>query len=129
MVHFTAGDLVDGLAFLEPVERRAILFGMELALSCPAVITMTHADALKMRLTAIAESVVYRQPRHIRLAYLFWTELPGGVLAPLIDLEDRLRGAFGGMSWEDLRRSYQDMLWIDEGLDAEHFAAILRSAG
>lgn len=125
MVHFTAGDLVDGLAFLEPVERRAILFGMETRTDCGGVIVMTHAKAALMDLSPLAAAVVKFQPRHIRLSYLFWKEIGNGLIAPLIGLEDSVRGAFGGMSWEDLDRSYQDMLWLDEALEAEHFSSML----
>ena len=126
---FTAGDLVEGLAYLEPVARRAVLFGLEQRLSIGDVIEMTHARARGMQLTPIADAAVTQCARHIRLHYVFWTTLPDGLIAPLIDLGRQVTAAFGGMSWADLQSAYARMEWVDHQVDAEHFLMLVRREG
>jgi hypothetical protein len=129
VVPFTVGDLVEGLAFLEPVERRAVLFGLEQKLPIDTVIDMTHARAARLNLTPIADAAIKQCPRHIRLHYIFWGQLQDGLIAPLLDLERQVTGAFGGMTWDDLSVAYSNMLWVDHDHDAEHFLMLARQQG
>jgi hypothetical protein len=126
---FTAGDFVEGLAFMDAGWRRAVLFGMEQRLSCNAVIELTHARVAAMELTELSRAIVQQQPRHIRLNYLFWHTLDSGMVLPLIGLEAMLQGAFGGMSWDDLAHAYRNMPWVDFELEHDHFMMTARELG
>ena len=126
---FTAGDLIEGLSFLEPTWRRAVLFGLEQGLDAESVVTMTHKRARQMRLTELARAVVEQSPRHIRLEYLFWQQLQDGLVTPLIGFADQVRVAFAGMEWATLLGLYPKMVWLDLEFEAEHFAMTARELG
>lgn len=126
---FTAGDLREGLEYLPLVYRLAVIFGLEQRLAVDQVIETTYASAYAKTMTPFAESAVAQCPRHIRLNCLFWTELPDGLLCPLLDLEEQVRAAFGGMSWGDLRAAYSTMVWIDHDDEASKFLAAVRQQG
>ncbi len=125
---FTAGDLVDGLAFMEPTARRAVLFGVDNALRPGEVTQMTHKKALWMTLSPLSAEIVKTAVRHIRIDNLFWTE-EGGVLQLLTGIDRTVAECFGGMSLADLTACYQRMVWIDEQLEADYFLAIARQEG
>lgn len=125
-VQFTAGDLIEGLAYMEPVQRRAVLFGLEQRLpSVDRISMLGYREALKMPLTDLGLEIVRHQPRHIRLPFLFWEEGPRGV-RPVLGLDNVVRTSFGGMSYADLLGAYQTMAWIDDELETEFF---IREAG
>lgn len=126
---FTVGDLCEGLGFLESTARRAVVFGLEQRLTSSEVVEMTHAGAAKLQLTPLAEAAVKQCPRHIRLHYVFWGQLPDGMITPLLNLERQVEGAFGGMSWMDLRAAYERMVWIDHQHDTEHFIMMAKRQG
>ena len=126
---FTVGDLCEGLGFLEPNARRAVVFGLEQRLTCSDVIEMTHAGVAKLQLTPFATAAVKQCPRHIRLHYVFWGQLQDGMITPLLNLERQVEGAFGGMSWMDLRAAYERMVWVDHQHDTEHFLMMARRHG
>lgn len=128
-IPFTAGDLVEGLGFLEPVARRAVLFGLEQGLSVDEVIELTHARASSMHLTPLAFAALEHCPRHIRLHYVFWATLQDGMITPLLGLERQVEAAFGGMSWSDLTAAYATMIWVDHECDAENFLMHARQQG
>lgn len=128
-VPFTAADLIDGMSFMEPVYRRAVLFGLEQKMSVQEVTNITHARARLHELTPFSEEILKQQPRHIRLNYVFWAELSDGLITPLIDLEATVQASFGLMSWDDLTRAYAGMIWTDEQIDAEHFIMVARMEG
>lgn len=129
IVHFTAGDLVEGLRELDEVERRAVVFGLEQRLECASVVGMTHEKLKQMRLTPLASKMVSSQPRHLKLNAVFWRDLGNGVLSPLIALDRKVFEAFSGMTWEGLLRLYPSMLWIDEQIEAEHFRRTAQGNG
>lgn len=117
---FTAGDLVEGLEYLDPQVRRAILFGLETHLSPAAVSELTFREAAHMRLSEVARRIVAVQPQHFRIPYVFWIEVDGFAL-PILDLERQVCGAFGGMSWLDLTIAYENMVMVDENADHDDF--------
>jgi hypothetical protein len=87
---------------------------------------MTHTRLERYSLTLITKQIVRVQPKHERLAYLFWRELEDGLIAPLFGLAEHTQAAFGGMTWLDLQVRYASMLWIDEEVEAESFALMAK---
>lgn len=120
---FTAGDLREGLEFLPLVYRRAVIFGLEQRLTLQEIMGLSHSEVYSRTLTPFAESAVAHCERHPRLSCVFWHELSDGLISPLLDLEDQVCAAFGGMGWSDLARAYLTMAWLDHEREAEDFLA------
>jgi hypothetical protein len=128
-VPFTATDFIDGLSNMDPVYRRAVLFGLEQQLDASEVIDMTWRLALQLPLTELARKCVASAPRHIRLPYLFWTEDDSGMQTPLLQLHERVLDGFYGRSWSELQHAYQAMVWIDFKSEEERFIQQMRDEG
>jgi hypothetical protein len=128
-IRFTAGDLIEGLSFLDVVCRRAVLFGLEQGLGVRDVIWMTYDRARTLRLTRLSKRVLQEMPRHITLDFVFWHELEGGAVAPLTRLESDTAAAFAGITWETLQRSYASMAWVDSEAEADDFMRVARAEG
>jgi hypothetical protein len=128
-LRFTAGDLIEGLSFLDVVARRATLFCLEQGLDPSRVVTLTHGDAARLPLTPIGRTVLRESPRHVLFPLLFWRELGQGVLSPLSDLEGEVSAAFAGMTWRQLRDHYTHMAWVDAEIEGEDFARRAREEG
>ncbi len=124
---FTAGDLVEGLAFMDVVERRAVLFGIDTSLTADQVCEITHTQALQLQLTPLSAEIVRASPRHIRFDRLFWAIDAGGLVVPMLNLNRTVAECFGGMDLADLTAAYKRMQWIDYQLEADFFMAQLRA--
>jgi hypothetical protein len=128
-VVFTTGDLVEGLSFLKTVERRATVFGMEQRLPARKVVALSRTAVTMMPLTDLARSMVDAQVPHPKLPYLFWTHSQDGKVMPLLDLEAKVRTAFGGMSWSDLQAAYTGMVQVDAEAELRSFRAAFATCG
>jgi hypothetical protein len=129
IVRFTAGDLTEGLGFLDVAQRRATLFGLEQNLTVSEVIGMTHRLALMLPLSDLSRSIVYETARHIRLDLLFWTTNDRGLMQPLLTLGQDVQAAFAGMTWDQLQHHYHTMAWVDSEIEGEDFMRLAREEG
>jgi hypothetical protein len=121
-VPFTAGDLVEGLSFMEPTYRMGALFGLETGLTAVQVTDLTFSNLKGLEFKSeLGRAVLAQRVRHLRLPYVFWLTLENGLAMPLMYLEEQVRAAFGGMSWSDLQRAYDRMVWIDDQVESDCF--------
>jgi hypothetical protein len=129
IVRFTAGDLTEGLGFLDVAQRRATLFGLEQNLTVSEVIGMTRRVAMMLPLSDLSRSIVYETTPHIRLDLLFWTTDDSGVIRPLLTLGHDVEVAFAGMPWYQLQHHYHTMAWVDSEIEGEDFMRLAREEG
>lgn len=121
-VTFTAGDLVEGLSYMEPTYRAGALFGLEAGLTAAQVTDLTFSQLKSLEIKSeLGRAVLAQRVRHMRLPYVFWLTLENGLAMPLMYLEEQVKAAFGGMTWEDLQRAYARMVWVDEQVESECF--------
>jgi hypothetical protein len=122
-------NLTEGLSYLEPVQRRAVLFGLECQIPLEDVVDLTHAQTARMQLSPICQSIVSQSPRHLRLPYLFWEQSEDGLVMPLLTIADDVQRAFPGSTWPGLLALYRCMVWVDHEVDMEDFMRVSREVG
>lgn len=119
--YYTVGQLRNGLEQLSRPRRAAILFGLDSDIDLYKIVTLTWADAkkpeLRWKMNSFAKSILSDQPRHISSPYVFWSFKEASPM-PLFGLEQDVFDAFG-MTWQELRLAYKNMIWIDEEIEAQ----------
>ena len=122
---FFADELLDGLERLAPSRRAACLFALESGLAPDFVTELTWRRLQVQSLPPLALEVLLtaQRVRHIRLPYVFWEWATDKIAAPLLRFRGDVEQAFD-CEWEDLRKKYQSMVFIDRKADARHFLAL-----
>lgn len=118
------GDLKQWLTRLPGTARRqAMLFGLEMGLSSGQLVELEWSDLASLHLTAFAKALLFGQPRHMRLPYVFWEISPAGnIVHPLFGLADDVWKATDGIGYDRLLKLYRDMVPIDSELDLADFS-------
>ncbi len=65
---------------------------------------------------------VRSQPVHIASKYVFWLTSANDKPVPMFGFESLVIDTYG-FSWHELIEVYENLIWIDEFLDAEDFAS------
>jgi hypothetical protein len=119
--NFTLGDLRTLLAPLSNTRKQAVLYTLDTHGTLDHTIILGWKEALRMPASEFAKDIIRAQPRHLRLDYVFWEYHETGQACPLIGLEDDLKEVTMGRSFADLQALYDNMIWIDSRVEAEHF--------
>lgn len=122
---FTMADLRESLAALSEPRRRAVLFALDTGLSPQQVEMMSWAEASKLKVGALAASILKYTPRHISLDAVFWEELIPDYPTPVVGIEDSLV-KFCGLEFDWLVYFYGRMAWVDLGRSDKAFKTAVK---
>jgi hypothetical protein len=125
---FTLADLRALLAPLSTVRRASVLYTLDSHGTLEDTVMLSWKDALRNHHTEFTRDIVRSQPRHLRLDYVFWEYLDGGMAVPLFGLEDNVRELTMGRSFPDLQALYDRMIWVDTNAEAADFGRALSGA-
>jgi len=121
---FTVSDLCEILEPLSPERRRAAIFALDMSMSPKDVLLLDWKTARRLqgrqKLTALAETIIRAQPRHMRLDYVFWEFLETRIAAPLFGFEEELQTTTG-FDFTALLMLYKKMVWVDAEAEVMDF--------
>lgn len=126
----TIGDFTDALYFAElsTVRRKAMLFALVTGTKPEDVVALTWNKALRMKFTPLVSAILFSQPRHIRLNYVFWEEIDTfGMAGPLFGLSQDFQEAFEGLTFKQVKALFDKAPQVDAFVEGEEFKAQLKS--
>ncbi|MCX6654492.1 MAG: hypothetical protein NTY03_05145 [Candidatus Bathyarchaeota archaeon] len=125
----TAGQLRQGFEKMPRPCPAAILFGLDTNMTVEQVMTLNWKEANRLRgqgkLSEFACHILDSQPIHIASNYVFWVIMNKKPM-PLFGLDGLIFENFG-LLWSELQSSCENLIWVDEEIDALDFLANLEA--
>lgn len=120
----SAGDIKSFLNVFTLMQRKAILFALEMHMSLEEVILLKWKKALTLKLTETARAILLSIPRHIINDFAFWEYGRDTNATPLMTLIADFR-ANSAMTWEQVEAIYHTAIMMDEESDLHELELIL----
>lgn len=120
----SAGDIKSFLSVFTLMQRKAILFALEMNMNLEEVVLLKWKKALSLKLTETARATLLSIPRHLFIDFAFWEYARDTRATPLMTLIADFK-ANSAMSWEQIVEIYSTAIMMDEESDMHELELIL----
>lgn len=124
---FLSSELCQWLDRLSLVRRKALLFALETEIDPRSIIDLSWQELYLLDVSSLARDIAYSMPRHIRLNYVFWEQLPNGSAGPLFGFRESILECADGIGFDAMLNRYRNMLLIDADADLQSFVKELNA--
>lgn len=120
----SAGDIKHFLGTFTLMQRKAILFALEMNMELEEVMLIKWKKANALRLTETARAVLTSIPRHLFVDFAFWEYAPDANPRPLLTLIADFN-ANSAMTWAKVKEVYETAIMMDRESDLHELELIL----